>query len=354
MFWYAPITKDSHIRQPLGFSDGTRKVCHLKCCLYGLKQSPREFNMLLRDGLVTTGWQECVFDPCFYIFRTASVFAMTALHVDGIPAACNDTAWLTSFKARLGARFKIKDLGALSQLLGMPITRDMSARTISLDWSKYLQDILDKHGMTYCKPLPLPMEPGFVSGLARLDLPLLTCVAKDIFPSLLGNLQYAAVYARPDVSTTLSSLSYVEVNPTEVHLQALKKVVRYLKGTIQLSLMLEWGGDHNLQLTCFADVAWAYDNSARKSRSGYLLTFGRGHVGYKSKQQTYVAQSTCKAEYYYVGDTTKERLHLRQHMGEIFNAPITDNAIIWEDNRSAIAYSQNTLVSEKTKHIGMK
>jgi KUP system potassium uptake protein len=67
-----------------------------------------------------------------------------------------------------------------------------------------------------------------------------------------------------------------------------------------------------------------------------------------------VAQSTCEAEYYYAADATKEGLHLRQLMGEIFNAPITETTTIWEDNQSAIAYSQNALVSEKTKHIGPK
>jgi hypothetical protein len=85
---------------------------------------------------------------------------MIALYVDGIPPACNDTVWLSSFKVRLGARLKIKDLGALSQLLGINITRYMSARTISLDRSKCLRDIIDKHGMTDCKPTPLPMDPG--------------------------------------------------------------------------------------------------------------------------------------------------------------------------------------------------
>jgi hypothetical protein len=59
-----------YIRQPLGFNDGTSKVCHLRRCLYGLKQSPREFNMLLRACLVDNGWQPCVSDPCIYIFRT--------------------------------------------------------------------------------------------------------------------------------------------------------------------------------------------------------------------------------------------------------------------------------------------
>jgi hypothetical protein len=132
-FLYAPIKEYVYIRQPLGFNDGTSKVCHLKLCLYGLKQSPRELNMLLYAWLVDHGWQQCVSDLCIYIYRTGHVFAMIALYGDDIPAACNDAAWLASFKAQLGARFKIKDLGDLSQLLGMHITRDRSPRTISLD-----------------------------------------------------------------------------------------------------------------------------------------------------------------------------------------------------------------------------
>jgi hypothetical protein len=127
---HAPITEDVYIRQPLGISDGANKVCHLKRCISGLKQSPHEFNMLLWDLLVNTGWQQCFSDRCIYIYRTGSVFAMIAMYVDDIPAACNDAAWLTSFKARLGAQFKIKDLGALSQL-SMHITRNRFARNIS-------------------------------------------------------------------------------------------------------------------------------------------------------------------------------------------------------------------------------
>jgi hypothetical protein len=140
-FLYAPIKEDVYNRQLLGFADGTSKVCHLKRCLSGLKQSPREFNMLLRAWLVDHGSQQCVSDPCIYIYRTGHVFAMIAMYVDDIFAACNDATWLTSFKAQLGARFKTKDRGDLSQLLGMHITRDRSARTISLDQSKYLRDL---------------------------------------------------------------------------------------------------------------------------------------------------------------------------------------------------------------------
>jgi hypothetical protein len=67
-----------------------------------------------------------------------------------------------------------------------------------------------------------------------------------------------------------------------------------------------------------------------------------------------VAQSTCEAEYYSAADATKEGLHHRQLMEEIFNYPITETTTMWEDNQSAIAYSRNALVSEKTKHVGLK
>jgi hypothetical protein len=171
-FLYAPIKEDVYIRQPLGFSDGRSKVCHLKRCLYGLKQPPREFNMLLRAWLVDYVWQQCVSDLCIYIFRAGRVFAMIALYVDDISAACNDTSWPTPLKAQLGARFKSKVLGDLSQLLGMHITRDRSARIISLDQSKYLRDILATYGMTDSKPLSLPMDPGFIAGLGHMPPPL--------------------------------------------------------------------------------------------------------------------------------------------------------------------------------------
>jgi hypothetical protein len=187
-FLYAPMKEDVCIRQPLGFSDGTFKVCHLKRCLCELNQSLREFNMLLRAWLVDNGWQQCISDPCIYIFRGGHVFAMIALYVDDIPTARNDATCLISFRTQLGARSKIKDLGDLSQLLGIHITCDRSARTDSVDQSKYLRDILAKYGMTDCKPSSLPMDPGFLPGLAHMVSPPLTGVAKDVYPGLLGNL----------------------------------------------------------------------------------------------------------------------------------------------------------------------
>jgi hypothetical protein len=123
----------------------------------------------------------------------------------------------------------------------MHITRDRSARTISLDQSKYMRDILAKYGMTNSKPSFFPMDPGFLAGLAHMTSPSLTGVANNVHPCLLGSLQYAAVCTRPDVSMALSILGSAQASPTDAHLQALKKVLRYLHGTIDMRLTLRGG-----------------------------------------------------------------------------------------------------------------
>jgi hypothetical protein len=162
-------TFGNHLAPP---TDLPRYVTSNGDCTVSL--SPCAFNTIFRDWLVEHGWKQCICDPCIYTFRTGDIFAIIALHVDDIPTACNDRAWMQAFKTTLGVRFKIKDMGDLSQLLGMHTTRDMSARTMSMDQSKCVKDILVKHNMSDCKPSSLPMQPGFLSGLAHIDSPLLT------------------------------------------------------------------------------------------------------------------------------------------------------------------------------------
>jgi hypothetical protein len=260
---------------------------------------------------------------------------MIALYVDDIPAACNDTAWLASLKAKLGERFKIKDLGDLSQLVGMHITRDRSARTISLDQSKYLRDILAKYSMTDAKASSLPMDTGFLAGLAHMSSPYLTGVAKDVYPILMGSLQHAGVCTRPDVSMA----QHPRLSPSLPH-------GRPPAGSEESPSIPPWhhrhapdvggGTDHNLQLTGFADADWANDNSTRKFRSGYLFTLGRGPISYNSKQQTYVAQSTCEAEYYSAADATKEDSNSGNLWGRSLTPPSLKPPPSWRTTKASL------------------
>jgi hypothetical protein len=113
-----------------------------------LKQSPREINELLRDLLISNGWTQLQSEPCIYIYRHDGIFAMLGIYVDDLPLACNNTQWVVEIKRTLGQRFKIKDLSELNKLLGMHITRDRVARTISIDETYYLTDVLDKHSLS--------------------------------------------------------------------------------------------------------------------------------------------------------------------------------------------------------------
>jgi hypothetical protein len=108
-----------------------------------------------------------------------------------------------------------------------------------------MRDILAKYGMTDSKPSSLPMGPGFLAGLAHMTSPPLSGVAKDVYPSLLGSLQYAAVRTRPDVSTALTILGSAQASPTDAHMLALKRVLRYLHGTVDMCMAL--GGGHRPQ-----------------------------------------------------------------------------------------------------------
>jgi hypothetical protein len=114
-------------------------------------------------------------------------------------------------------------MGDLSQLLGMHITRDCSARTILLDQSKYLRDILAKYGMTDSKPSSLSFGPRLPRRIRAHDLTPLTGVAKDVYPSFWGSLKYATMCTRPDFSTALSILGSAQASPTDAHLHAHKR-----------------------------------------------------------------------------------------------------------------------------------
>jgi hypothetical protein len=170
---------------------------------------------------------------------------MIARYVDDIHVARNNNAWRVAFTALVRSRFDIKDQGELSDIIGMHITRDRAARTISLDQGKYVRELLEKHDMVDCKPSCLPMDPCFLAAISKPTHVPLTGTDREI---LLDSLQYAAVCTRPDISNALSILGSAQANPTVAHMQALKKVLRYLKGSPSMSLTLGCGGGYG-QLT---------------------------------------------------------------------------------------------------------
>jgi len=143
-----------------------------------------------------------------------------------------------------------------------------------------------------------------------------------------------------------------------MHMIALKKVLRYLKGTRSRGLTLG-GSPDSLQLTCSADSDHAGDLATRRSRSGYLFFLGEdGAVSWASKLQSVVAISTREAEHYALSLAVQEALHLRQLVVELLSRDTSTTSAepvyIHQDNQSTIRFSNNSIVRDRTKHIDIR
>ncbi len=187
------------------------------------------------------------------------------------------------------------DLGPCKQFLGIQITRDRSIRTIRLSQSDYLKKVLQKHGMEDSKPLATLMEEGLV--LPALDKE--TLVDPDFaqqYQLAIGSLMYAIVYTRPDLAYAVSKLSQYSSNPKKVHWKAVKRVLRYVKGTLDYSLTFG-GTSSTTSLIGYTDSDWASDKESQQSTSGYVFFLSNGPISWKFKLQPTIALSSCEAEY---------------------------------------------------------
>jgi hypothetical protein len=165
---------------------------------------------------------------------------MIALYVDDIPVACNNNASRIAFTAHVRSRLDIKDQGEMLDIIGntSPWT---ASRIINLYHGKYERELLDKHDMTNCKPSCLPMDLCLLAAISKQTPMPLTGKELEIYPTLLGSLQYTAFCTRLYISNALNILGSGQANPTKAHIQALKKVLRFPNGTPIMSLTLEEG-----------------------------------------------------------------------------------------------------------------
>ena len=112
--------------------------------------------------------------------------------------------------------------------------------------------------------------------------------------SAIGSLMYATMCTRPDICYVVSMVSRYQANPGMKHWRAMKRILRYLKGTVNYSLCYQGKG---LCLVGYSDVDWAGDLDERKSISGYTFLLNNGSITWRSKKQTCIALSTMEAEF---------------------------------------------------------
>ena len=176
-------------------------------------------------------------------------------------------------------------------------------------------------------------------------------VDQPLYQSAIGSLMYLSVSTRPDISYAVSSLARFSSKPTRQHWIALKRLLRYLKGTTKYGILFSKEGSS--ECIGFSDADWAGDVNDRKSTSGYVFLLSGGAVSWSSKKQKCVALSTAEAEYIALSSASQESIWLRQLMTELGNRPETAT-FIFEDNKSAIAMTNNPTFHGRAKHIDIK
>lgn len=340
------LNEEIYMKQPNGFvSPGNEElVCKLNRSLYGLKQSSRCWNLALDDYLKSLGFSPSQADQCVYVRDVREVKVILAVYVDDIIILSDTEQSMQDIKQSLNQKFKMKDLGQLQFCLG--INAEFTGTTLKLHQKHYLQQILEKYGMSNCNIAATPLATDVA--LVRDDGS--KPVDSTLYQSIIGSLLYASTATRPDIAHSVGVLSKFNASPTETHLTAAKRILRYLKGTLNYGIIFSKSSDSPVG---YSDANWAENDENRHSISGNVFMSSCGPISWLSKRQSTIALSSTEAEYISAFDATREAAWLRQLLLDVTGHEIS-SIKLYIDNQSAISIANNTNVSKRSKHMDVK
>ncbi|KAJ9561371.1 hypothetical protein OSB04_006531 [Centaurea solstitialis] len=341
-FLNGELSEEVYMDFPPGFENPEGKVCRLKKSLYGLKQSPRAWFSRFTQAVTSRGYSQGQTDhTMFFKHSKNGKIAILIVYVDDIIMTGDDLDEINKLKAYLSLEFEMKDLGALKYFLGMEVARNQEG--ISVSQRKYVLDLLTETGMMGCRPANTPME--FNKKLGTKDDG--AAVDRERYQRLVGKLIYLS-HTRPDISFVVSVISQFMHSPKERHLEAVYRVLRYLKGTPGKGLHFKKGENRCIEVFTDADYAGAANDG--RSTSGYLSYVWGNLVTWRSKKQSVVSRSSAESEFRAVANGTCEGIWLRRLLEELrvpFEAPIK----LYCDNKAAISIAQNPVHHDRTKHV---
>jgi len=341
-FLHGTLTETVYCVQPSGFVDSSRPdmVCRLNKSLYGLKQAPRAWHHRFASYLSSIGFVETKSDSSLFIYRRGSDTAYLLLYVDDIVLTASSAEFLRHIIGALQREFAMTDMGQLNHFLGISVTR--SADGLFLSQRQYTQDILERAGMSACKPCSTPVD--LHSKLSEDGTPVSDATQ---YRSLAGALQYLT-FTRPDIAFAVQQICLYMHDPREPHLAALKRILRYVQGTLHLGLLLR--PTTSTDLVVYTDADWAGCPDTRRSTSGYAVFLGDNLVSWSSKRQNTISRSSAEAEYHAVANGVAEATWLRQLLLEL-HAPLRRATLVYCDNISAVYMTSNPVQHQRTKHI---
>lgn len=233
----------------------------------------------------------------------------------------------------------MKDLGLANYFLGVELRK--TGQRMFINQQRYALNLLQKTGFNDAKPLSTPVASGQKINLHDGDpLPDPT-----EYRSVVGALQYLTI-SRPDIAFAVNQVCQFMHKPTTVHWTAVKRILRYVKGSVSHGLMYQPG---STIVQAYSDADYAGDPDDRHSTGGYVVYLGLNPISWSSKKQRTVSRSSTEAEYRQLAYTAAELSWLRslfKDLGIILPPPT-----LRCDNISSLALASNPIFHARTKHL---
>ncbi|KAM0043888.1 putative RNA-directed DNA polymerase [Helianthus debilis subsp. tardiflorus] len=345
-FLHGELKEIVYVNQPQGFikPGEEAKVYRLRKALYGLKQAPRAWFNRIENYFKREGFKKSSYDHTLFIKTVWEKIIIVSLYVDDLIYAGNDITMCESFKQSIQREFEMTDLGQMRFFLGIEVHQ--SNLGISLCQSQYAKAVLERFRMWESNSVNNPIVKGTVLTKAGVGEE----VDATAYKRLVGSLMYLTV-TRPDISYVVGLLSRFMGNPRKEHLLIAKRVLRYIKGTLNYGL--QYGKRSVMKLRAYTDSDYARDTEDRRCTSGYVCLLSGAAICWSSRKQDIVTLSSTEAEYV---AATACACHCVWLKGLLADLGIESNETleIICDKSSTIKLSKNSVMHRRTKHIDVR
>ena len=345
-FLHGVLSEEVYVQQPKGYEvlGEEDKVYKLHKALYGLKQAPRAWFSRIEEYFVKNGFEKSQNEETLFLKTENGDTLIVSIYVDDLIYTGSSLKMMDEFKKSMQREFDMTELGKMRYFLGFEVLQTSSG--IHICQSKYALEILRRFDMENCNSVRNPMVPGSKidadDGEERVD--------ETFYKQIIGSLMYIT-NTRPDLQFSVSLLSRFMSKPTQLHVQAAKKVLRYLRGTLDYGIWYMRGRSGELQV--YTDSDFAGDVESRKSTSGYVFLMDDAAVAWLSKKQPIVTLSTTEAEYVAASVWACQVVWFKRVLEELGHR-VKEGTVIWCDNTSTIKLSKNPVFHGRCKHIGVR
>ncbi|KAM5546528.1 hypothetical protein ABKV19_002354, partial [Rosa sericea] len=255
------LQEEVYVEQPPGFQDphNLDHVYRLKKALYGLKQAPRAWYERLSTHLVEKGYTRGSVDKTLFVKRTKNDLIIAQVYVDDIVFGSTSRYLVKEFQSVMESEFEMSMCGELTFFLGLQVKQIDTG--LFLSQSKYAENLIKKFGLASKKTVTNPMSTTTKLSEDHDG----KSVDPTLYRSMIGSLLYLTA-SRPDISYSVGVCARFQANPKESHLEAVKRIIRYVSGTVNCGIFYTF--DTNVEIAGYSNADWGGNLKDRKSTSG--------------------------------------------------------------------------------------